>query len=143
MTTEEIGDKYAGDVFEVGAMVGVAIAFKSFSSVGRSAMAVRAKAGMVPWQKISGIVRDAARGKGNFGLGSGTVDEAMAAGKSWVGSGFKIASDGRTMISSDGLRQFRPPSFKPRLGKEQANFEWRNVNRGRWQGNGHLDIIKD
>jgi len=41
MTTEEIGDKYAGDVFEVGAMVGVAIAFKSFSSVGRSAMAVR------------------------------------------------------------------------------------------------------
>ncbi|MFN9339822.1 MAG: hypothetical protein ACK6BZ_10065, partial [Candidatus Kapaibacterium sp.] len=95
----------------------------------------------VPWQKISGIVRDAAKGKGNFGLGTGTLDEAMTAGKSWVGDGFNIASDGKTMISADGLRQFRPPSFKPKLGKTQANFEWRNVNQGQWQGNGHLDIL--
>lgn len=51
------------------------------------------------------------------------------------------ASDGKTMISADGLRQFRPPSFKPKLGKTQANFEWRNVNQGQWQGNGHLDIL--
>jgi hypothetical protein len=95
----------------------------------------------VAWHRISGIVRGAAKGKGNFGLGAGTFDEAMTAGKSWVGDGFKIASDGKTMISADGLRQFRPPSFKPNLEKTQANFEWRNVNKGQWQGNGHLDII--
>lgn len=86
-------------------------------------------------------MRDAKKGKGNFGLGKGTHDEAMEAGKSWVGSGYKIASDGKTMVSSDGLRQFRPPTFKPRLNKTQANFEWRNVNKGPWQGNGHLDVI--
>lgn len=86
-------------------------------------------------------MRDAAKGKGNFGLGTGSLDEAMTAGKSWVGDGFKIASDGKIMISADGLRQFRPPSFKPKLGKTQANFEWRNVNQGQWQDNGHLDIL--
>lgn len=65
----------------------------------------------------------------------------MTADRSWVGDGFKIASDGKTMISADGLRQFRPPSFKSKLGKTKANFEWRNVNQGQWQGNGHLNII--
>jgi hypothetical protein len=37
-----------------------------------------------------------------------------------------------------------------RLGGQQvitpveggANFQWRNVNKGAWQSNGHLDIIK-
>ena len=91
--------------------------------------------------RISGILRAAVRGKGNFGLGRGTLNEATEAGRSWVGNGYKVASDGKTMISSDGLRQFRPPSFKPSLGKTQANFEWRNVNQGQWQGNGHLDIV--
>jgi len=60
----------------------------------------------------------------------------------WVGKGYTIASDGKTLVSADGLRQFRPPSFKPKLGIQQANFEWRNVSKGAWQGNGHLDIIK-
>jgi RHS repeat-associated protein len=91
-------------------------------------------------KRISSIVARASKGNGNFGLGSSSFDEAMNAGKSWVGDGFRIASDGKTMISANGLRQFRPPSLKPRLNKIQANFEWRNVNKGKWQGNGHLDI---
>jgi filamentous hemagglutinin len=53
----------------------------------------------------------------------------------------KLASDGKTMISSDGLRQFRQPSYKPKLDKTQANFEWRKTDYGKWQSNGHLDII--
>ena len=100
------------------------------------------KVGNDNWAKISGILRDAVRGKGNFGLGSATITEAEKAGLAWVGTGYKIASDGKTMISSNGLRQYRPPSYKPKLGRTQANFEWRNINEGRWQGNGHLDIIK-
>lgn len=92
------------------------------------------------WAKTSGILRDAVKGKGNYGLGSGTFDEAMQAGRAWVGDGFRISKDGSSWISSNGLRQFRPPSFKPRLGIEQANFQWTNINKGAWQSNGHLDI---
>lgn len=92
------------------------------------------------WPILSGIVRDAAKGKGNFGLGSGTASQAERAGQSWVGDGFSVASDGKTLISRDGLRQWRPPSYKPNLDKWQSNFESRLVPRGQWQGNGHLDI---
>jgi hypothetical protein len=87
-----------------------------------------------------GVLRDALRGKGNFGLGTASRGEAIKLGESWVGEGYKVASDGKTMISADGLRQFRPPSFKPNLGRVQSNFEWRLEPGGRWQGNGHLDI---
>ena len=92
------------------------------------------------WPVLSGIVRDASKGKGNFGLGSGTKSQANRAGQAWVGRGYKVAGDGKTLISADGLRQWRPPSFKPNLGKWQSNFESRLVPRGQWQGNGHLDI---
>ncbi len=56
------------------------------------------------------------------------------------GPGSRVASDGKTMISADGLKQFGPPSLKPQLNKEQANFEWRQSPGGPWVGNGHLDI---
>ena len=64
----------------------------------------------------------------------------MELGHAWVGVNHTIASDGKTLVSADGLRQFKSPSFKPRLGITQANLEWRNIARGQWQGNGHLDI---
>ncbi len=88
------------------------------------------------------ILRDAAAGKGNFSLGSSTAPVAARLGKAWVGKGYTIASDGKTLISSNGLRQFRSPSFKPRLGIMQANFEQRFQPTGQWQSNGHLDILK-
>jgi RHS repeat-associated protein len=90
--------------------------------------------------EMSGMLRDAARGKGNFGIGSGSAREANAMGKAWVGENYKIASDGKTLVSSDGLRQYRPPSYKPNLQKVQANFEGRVVADGQWQSNGHLDV---
>lgn len=91
---------------------------------------------------MSGQLRDAAKGKGNFGIGSGTREQAEAMGKAWVGEGYKVASDGKTLISADGLKQYRPPSYKPRLDKTQANFEQRfpGQQSNRWQSNGHLDI---
>ena len=91
--------------------------------------------------RYSGILRDAAKFKGNFGLGKDTASEAIELGRAWVGKGYKVASDGKTLLSSNGLRQFRPPSFKPKLNISQANFEWRNIGKGAWQGNGHLDIF--
>ncbi|MDY7094418.1 MAG: RHS repeat-associated core domain-containing protein [Acidobacteriota bacterium] len=92
------------------------------------------------WAELSGILRDAARGKGNFGVGYATREQARVVGEAWVGEGFSIASDGRTLVSADGLRQFRPPTFKPRLGRYQANLQARPPGFTHWQSNGHLNI---
>lgn len=56
--------------------------------------------------ELSGVLRDAAKGKGNFGLGSATQEQAVAAGRAWVGDNATLASDGMTWVSQDGLRQF-------------------------------------
>jgi RHS repeat-associated protein len=90
--------------------------------------------------EMYGALRHAARTKGNSGMGQATRDEAEAMGKAWVGPGHRTASDGKTLISNDGLRVYRPPSFKPKQGKEQANFEWRSSPGGLPTGNAHLDI---
>jgi hypothetical protein len=95
------------------------------------------------WPVISGIVRDSGKGKGYFGLGEGTASQATRAGESWVGDGYRVASDGKTLVSRDGLRTFRPPSWKPGLRKYQANFEyWLEERVGKPFGNGHLDITE-
>lgn len=59
------------------------------------------------WANISGILRDALKGKGNYGLGSGTYDEAMQAGKSWVGYGFTISSNGSACVSLPDIRPIK------------------------------------
>ncbi len=91
-----------------------------------------------------GILRDAARGKGNFSLGSGTRAEADKLGRAWVGDDYKVASNGKALISKDGLRQYRSPAYKPRLDKTQANFQQRFYGQQskEWQSNGHLDITE-
>ncbi|MFF1828256.1 RHS repeat-associated core domain-containing protein [Paenarthrobacter sp. NPDC058040] len=93
------------------------------------------------WAKASGILRSASTGKGNFGLGEATSAVDAQAGKAWVGEGARLARDGKTWVSSDGLRQWRPPTEKPRLGKVQSNYEERYQPSGQWQSNGHLDIV--
>lgn len=92
---------------------------------------------------ISGMLREASAGTGNFGLGSASAGEAELAGHAWVGEGAKLASDGKTMVSSDGLRQYRPATYKPGIGKVQANLESRSKPEGAWQNNGHIDIRPD
>lgn len=90
--------------------------------------------------KISGMLRDAAQGKGNFGIGSATRLEAEAIGTAWVGERYTVARDGKTLISQDRLRQYRPPTFKPRIGKYQANLEQRSPGQSQWQSNAHIDV---
>lgn len=97
------------------------------------------------WPILSGILRDARRNKGYFGVGSATREQSEVAGKAWVGAGFKTASDGKTLISSDGLRQYRPPSRKESghaTTGVQSNFERREFPHGNWTHNAHLDIIQ-
>jgi RHS repeat-associated protein len=116
----------------VGAVIGGVL-----GSRGGSNSSVRPK---LSTAEMYGTLRETAKKKGNFGIGAATRQEAQLMGEAWVGPGHKVASDGKTLISADGLRQYRPPSNKPKLGKEQANFEWRSTPGGRWTGNGHLDI---
>jgi filamentous hemagglutinin len=89
--------------------------------------------------RMTGSLREAARGKGDFGIGGASAREADAMGKAWVGSNSSITKDG-ILISKDGLRQYRPPSYKPKLGNIQANFESRQKANGKWQSNAHLDV---
>ncbi|NIX77361.1 RHS repeat-associated core domain-containing protein, partial [Microvirga terricola] len=90
----------------------------------------------------SGMLRDAAQQKGNFGMGRASRDEAEELGKAWVGPNYRTTSKG--YMSEDGLRQYRGPSEKPNSPLAttglQANFETRNQPSGPWQSNGHLDI---
>ena len=96
--------------------------------------------------KMSNMLRSAAAGKGNFGIGSATAKQSDAMGQAWVGKGHRVSeSDGRTLISKDGLRQYRPPSAKNSEHAKtgvQSNFEQRLKPEGEWQSNAHLDIIK-
>jgi RHS repeat-associated protein len=93
------------------------------------------------WARFSGMLRAAACGKGNFGIGSATAEEAEILGQSWVGPNARLASDGKTWVSLDGLRQYRPPTYKPSLGRMQANLESRPFGIKQWQSNAHIDIV--
>ena len=102
----------------------------------------QAEKGAGDWAKLSGQLSEASKGKGNFGIGSGTREQAEVMGKAWVGDGYKVASDGKTLVSQDGLKQYRPPTYKPYQQGTQANFEQRfsGQETKKWQSNGHLDI---
>jgi len=90
------------------------------------------------------ILRMAKEGVKNFTLGLARYDDAMILGRAWVGEGFTVASDGTTLLSTDKLKQFRPPSNKNSPFAStgvQANFQWRAKPEGPWLGNGHLNIV--
>ena len=91
--------------------------------------------------KLIGTLREARHTKGMHGIGKASRKESTFLGKSFVGPNYKVASDGKTLVSADGLKQYRPPSYKSRIKKTQANFEWREVTNGKFKNNGHLDII--
>ncbi|WP_454645471.1 RHS repeat-associated core domain-containing protein [Bradyrhizobium liaoningense] len=91
------------------------------------------------WASLSGMLRDAASGKGNFTIGSGTPLEASILGEAWVGPGYRVTSKGY-WESADGLRLYRQPEFKPMWRNEQANFMSRYRPSGPWINNGHLSI---
>ena len=90
--------------------------------------------------KLSGMLREAAQGKGNFRIGTTTGVEADAIGRAWVDDGYTVVSDGKTLVSLDRLRQYWPPSYKPRLGRYQANLEQRQSGQTQWYLNAHIDI---
>ena len=90
-----------------------------------------------------GTLREASQGTGNFGLGEATAKSSNKLGNIWVGDNAKLASDGKTLVSQDGLKQYRPPAAKNSPFSTtgvQSNFQARPTPSGAWQSNGHLDI---
>ncbi|MEN4643109.1 VENN motif pre-toxin domain-containing protein [Pantoea agglomerans] len=89
-------------------------------------------------------------GKLNYGVGTGTKEEADRLGKIWVGDGARPTSDGTGLVSADGTRIYRSPKEKPNAPDSlnptvtQANFEsyTKNIETGKMDktGNGHLNI---
>ena len=86
-----------------------------------------------------------ARSARGFAPGIGremVVSERAAnwAGRLWTLGGRVTSSGGR--ITANGLRQYRPPAFKPQLGYRQANFESRatTVKGTGWPNNLHVRI---
>ncbi len=101
--------------------------------------------------KLKRVENQTAAG-GNRGVsGSVTPTEARALGERFVGPGFRTSkTQPNTIISQNGLRQFRGPSAKkginPVTGKRysntgvQANFQSRTAPSGRFTTNVHLDV---
>ena len=96
-------------------------------------------------------IRNAIAAGGNRGVtGSVTTDEAMQLGVEFVGPNYRVMSNGRGIVSTDGMRQFRFPSPKrgidPMTGEPfsrtgvQVNFEQRATASGEWTSNVHLDV---
>lgn len=91
-------------------------------------------------------------GKLNYGVGSGSVSEADHLGKIWVGDGAIPTTDGKGLVSVDGLRVYRYPDAKPNAPIHlnptgtQANFETYKINPATGErvrvGNGHMSINK-
>ena len=84
------------------------------------------------------IVQAARATQGMAGGIKATRATTWLAGRMWTGAGSRSTAVGR--ISADGLRQYRSPAFKAKLGRVQANFESRAVAKGRWPNNYHVGV---
>ena len=78
--------------------------------------------------RMSGMLRNVSKNKGNVGMGTATRAEADAMGKAWVGSGYRVSKrDANVFVSSDGMRVYRAPTTKRpsqyNTTGVQANFE--------------------
>lgn len=95
--------------------------------------------------RLASAVSGSGKSNPNFSIGTGTAAEATQLGKTWVGDGYSVASDGTTLVSADGTRIYRPPSIKPNTPVEfnptgvQANFV-KQTPSGQIISNGHLVI---
>ncbi|MGV8885411.1 MAG: polymorphic toxin-type HINT domain-containing protein [Microbacteriaceae bacterium] len=90
------------------------------------------------WAQLSGMLRNAASGKGNFTIGSATREQADAMGMAWVGPGFRPMSNGIGFVSANGLRTYRPAAWKPAWNMFRANLETKGPG---FNNNAHIDIL--
>lgn len=126
----KIGCSLGGDKSTTGFQTGEKLAGAAaifFPTPGGKIAAVRKVVGagklLTDGERV-GIVREAFQRKGLYTLGRGTAKEANELGRDFVRPGFRRSRRNPDVLTSkDGLRVYRPPSYKPRLGRTQANFE--------------------
>jgi RHS repeat-associated protein len=96
--------------------------------------------------EMFGFLREAATRPGNWGDLSATAAESNAMGEAFVGPGARPTGDGLGLISENGMRRYRFPTWKEGEQKVQSNFEWRSKPKGSWSGpgtgNAHL-VVRD
>lgn len=124
--------------------------FKTGQFLGLASMAAGARApelmptgGGGTLAVMSGMLREAAAGKGNFGIGQATAAGARELGEAWVGRGAREFGGGKGLVSADGARVFRYPVTKAG-GEVQANLETMARMPGgkiKTISNAHIDII--
>ena len=110
---------------------------------GGSARAANAAADRIRREQLAdagGLLRETRQRTGNFNMGNGTRADADLLGEAWVGPGATWSSNGRALVSADGLRRYRPPSWKQEWNNYQANFEWKYPDGREFPHNGHLHI---
>nr|WP_308368560.1 MULTISPECIES: hemagglutinin repeat-containing protein [unclassified Microbulbifer] len=97
-------------------------------------------------ERLADAVKGSGTGNPNFGVGKASASEAEELGKVWVGDGYRVASDGKTLVSADGTRRYRPPTRKPNTPEKynptgtQANFEVLSEDGKTIISNAHLVI---
>ncbi|WIY02434.1 PA14 domain-containing protein [Amycolatopsis mongoliensis] len=107
-----------------------------YIAAGVAAVGFAAKIGF----KAAKIVRTAAASKGMAGGIRAWRVTSRIAGRVWVGRGAtRVGPGGKFLLSKNKLRQYRPPSYKKKLGKYQSNFQWRATDKGKWKNNYHVD----
>ncbi len=110
---------------------------------GASARTANAAADRIRREQLAdagGLLRETRQRTGNFSIGAGTRADAEVLGEAWVGPGATWSGSGRARVSADGLRQYRPPAWKPGWNNYQANFEWKYPDGSSFTNNGHLHI---
>lgn len=92
------------------------------------------------------IAKAAKSGAGLAKFGKTSKITSKLAGRMFVGRGASVGKKG-VLTSRDGLRMYRPPSYKVRLGYKQSNFQTRGSTAYKWSNknrpgyyNGHLRI---
>jgi hypothetical protein len=93
---------------------------------------------------VNAFLHQAATRTGLYPLGGASAHIADALGEAWVGPGAQAISKSGlgflVKVSTDGLRQYRSPVFKPKRQVTQANYDRRERPKGSWSDRGHVDI---
>ncbi|MCD5329872.1 hemagglutinin repeat-containing protein [Chromobacterium piscinae] len=93
--------------------------------------------------RLAKVISGSADGYKNFGIGTGSVEDANRLGQLWVGDGARpMGGVPGGLVSADGTRSYRPPAEKNgrfAITGVQANFEMKDSN-GKVIRNGHLNV---
>lgn len=87
--------------------------------------------------------RYCARARGLIGVRRRNGRSGRPTGELWAGQGCRVTRNGRTLVSRNGMRTYRPPALKRGKCIYQTNFEnWIGEREGRSDGN-HQQLMTD